>query len=204
MPSYFEDVGEFHRKFGLPHVDDGPPVELDRETLAYRTAFMLEELCEFSRAASTNDLPKMLDALVDLAYIAIGTAHFKRLPFDAAWAEVHRANMAKERGPTAARGHHLDVRKPDGWMPPDIEGVIEEHVKRIERKEGELLLNQVMERLNANGFGRTTRVVAGDGSTIYVYFKYSSPVPSILANLRDLFKDVPNVVVEYVGPTVAA
>lgn len=121
----YDDVGEFHRRFELPHSTDGnPPAALELSDLTYRIGFMLEELCEFNRAASQDDLAGMLDALVDLVYVAMGTAQLKRLPFNEAWVEVHRANMAKERGPTAARGHHLDVRKPKDWTPPLIEPII--------------------------------------------------------------------------------
>lgn len=129
--TFFDDVGAFHAKFELPHAEDGgPPEPLSMSDLTFRIGFMLEELTEFARAASQNDLPKMLDALVDLTYVALGTAHLKRLPFNEAWAEVQRANLAKERAASAddarsARGHRLDVVKPVGWKPPDIETVIE-------------------------------------------------------------------------------
>lgn len=128
--SFFTDVGEFHRAFDLPHSADGkPPTALTSDDLAFRIAFMMEELTEFTRAASQHDLAGMLDALVDLVYVACGTAHLKRLPFDEAWAAVHAANMRKVRAesaddPRSKRGHSLDVVKPIGWVAPDIEEII--------------------------------------------------------------------------------
>lgn len=153
----FQDVGDFHAKFDLPHVGDGKvPHGLDTSTFGYRYKFLLEELAEYADAqaapgvaAATRELMKeidvhlsllpidrdkvdlaaSLDALIDLNYISCGTAHLSHLPFDAGWAEVQRANMTKERATSALdarskRGHSLDVVKPKGWRPPDLEGVI--------------------------------------------------------------------------------
>jgi hypothetical protein len=44
-----------------------------------------------------TDLPKIADALVDLVYVALGTAHLHRLPWEALFTEVQRANVTKER-----------------------------------------------------------------------------------------------------------
>lgn len=149
-PSYFVDVGRFHEKFDLVHFGDcdGSPAPLDPDALAYRLGFLIEELEEFARSqgadvvagllaearahcsewpdapASTFGLADGADALVDLVYVALGTAHLMRLPFDACWAEVQRANMMKERATGAddqrsKRRHALDVVKPAGWKAPD-------------------------------------------------------------------------------------
>jgi predicted HAD superfamily Cof-like phosphohydrolase len=148
--TYFDDVAEFNRKFNLPHTGDGqPPQALSQEVLAYRFKFLLEELAEYalahgaeSLAVATRhlerrveqlvhqmrpnwvDLPKALDALIDLSYVSIGTAHFHRFPFHQGWNEVQRANLDKEPGPTVHRNHPLDVRKPEGWRGPDHEEVL--------------------------------------------------------------------------------
>lgn len=143
----FEDVGDFHRKFGLPAFPAVKPRFLSREELDFRCAFMVEELGEFFEAygmleaASTMrmvrarfieghyrdplgrpSLEKAADALGDLAYVVLGTAHFKGLPWDDIWAEIQRANMQKERASSASqssRGSSLDVVKPEGWKPPN-------------------------------------------------------------------------------------
>lgn len=146
--TYFDDVGEFHRKFDLPsEADPQPPAPLTPDVLSYRIAFMLEELAEFCESqgvktiagqlrsvmdlvrdmkveASTAGLADGGDALVDLVYVALGTAHLMRLPFNEMWDEVQRANLAKERairgGDTRSkRGHDLDVVKPAGWRGPE-------------------------------------------------------------------------------------
>lgn len=145
--SYYEDVEEFHRKMGLPHSNDGEaPHLLDHNVLLFRLGFMLEEIVEIIQAATRNDLPKVLDGLVDLTYVGIGTAALGRLPFDEAWNEVHRTNMAKERAsgsddPRSIRGHILDVVKPKGWTPPLILPIIEAATKKAADRENRISLS---------------------------------------------------------------
>lgn len=148
--SYYYDVGAFHEKFALPRADGSvPPRPLTADLVRYRGAFMLEELIEWFEAqgafgvashlceimedlkadtlltdAPMHGMADSADALVDLCYVALGTAHLSGLDFDAHWAEVQRANMSKERGRTAKRDHDLDVCKPEGWVGPDHEAIL--------------------------------------------------------------------------------
>ena len=89
----------------------------------------LEELDEFNLAADSDDVPGMFDALIDLVYVALGTAHILNLPWEAGWDQVQRANMAKVRaakdGSDSKRGSGWDVVKPDGWRAPDLEAVLQ-------------------------------------------------------------------------------
>lgn len=71
------------------------------------------------------DHAEALDAACDIVYVLFGL--MLRLGvtpdmFYAAFMEVTRANMAKAGGPTRADGKRL---KPEGWTPPDIQGVID-------------------------------------------------------------------------------
>ena len=148
----YELVAKFHDKFGLPHHFNStigfPDKELDgddvlalyrafhnliaardalrarKATACYRAGFLCEEVAEYLESVIRDDLPGIADALVDVNYVALGTAHFYGLPYDELFDEVQRANMDKVRGATGARGHALDVRKPEGWRPPDIEGIL--------------------------------------------------------------------------------
>lgn len=125
MTDYFKDVGEFHRKFGLPRYDDGrPPQLMEVDVMNFRHLFMQEELDEFLTAHVANNLEDAADALADLVYVALGTAHMMGLPMDDVWREVQRANMTKVRAksdvdPLSKRMHRLDVVKPPGFAPPD-------------------------------------------------------------------------------------
>ena len=133
MPDLFKDVGAFHRKFELPSWPTAPgPALPSMDVVEFRVGFLREELRELIVAFSRDDLPGAADALVDLVYVALGTAHLMGLPFNALWTEVQRANLAKERAagaadPRSRRGHALDVVKPPGWQPPDVAGVLRAH-----------------------------------------------------------------------------
>lgn len=122
------DIFEFHNKFNFikPH----QPSLLPNDLRDFRIKFMQEELDEFIDAHRKGDLAGCLDALVDLTYVALGTAFLMNLPFEPAWDAVHKANMLKVRAERAAdskRGTPFDVVKPPGWVPPDIQSIIEEY-----------------------------------------------------------------------------
>lgn len=117
MNNAFQDVVDFHKKFGIDYA--GPPRQLDAELEAFRTARMMEELKEYSDAKTLADKQ---DALVDLVYVALGTAHVHGMnQFPIGWWRVHMANMMKERVASAADsrfGHSHDIIKPPGWIAP--------------------------------------------------------------------------------------
>lgn len=119
--SHFNDVKEFHQKFGLIWADT--PGHLTTRKLVERIEFMSEELDEFIDAAHKQDLAQQADALVDLVYVALGTAVQLGLPWQALWDDVQAANMRKIRGMTK-RGHQVDVSKPPGWVGPQTEQIL--------------------------------------------------------------------------------
>lgn len=136
----FRDIGRFHGKFGLEPSSD-PGHRLPKDLLQFRIKFMIEELQEYARAVgqpiiyldesghttmSTEDefdSEKAFDGLIDLVYVALGTAFLHRFPFNKGWDRVQEANMAKERATGAddsrsTRKHSADIVKPAGWKPP--------------------------------------------------------------------------------------
>lgn len=132
--SNFDAVGDFHQKFGLPNVTYGgvkPTLIAPSELMLFRLKFLQEELIETTMAMAEGDLPKAADGLVDLVYVALGTAHLMGLPWEEIFDEVQRSNMAKERaqpdGSNSTRGSSFDVIKPDGWRPPDIASILRRH-----------------------------------------------------------------------------
>ncbi len=125
----YEDVAEFNHKFNLPMPNKVTP--LDKKTMEYRLGFLAEELSETIEAAEKGDMSGIADGLVDLVYVAIGTAIFMGLPWHELWDEVQRANMAKVpclRPEDSKRNNKYDIIKPEGWVPPDIEGILISHV----------------------------------------------------------------------------
>lgn len=142
----FQDVRDFHQKFELLCFDK--PARLTKRKLVERVEFMLEELLEFTQSAGLDmqvtrdedgewyshvepglsveeqDMAGQADALVDLVYVALGTAVMLGLPWDWLWDDVQRANMAKVRGMTK-RGHAVDVTKPPGWQGPQTQRILD-------------------------------------------------------------------------------
>ena len=120
------DIAAFHEKFGLAYT--GGPRELPASLAFFRAQFLVEELNEYTEGLKSGDLEQQLDALVDLVYVAIGTAYLQGFDFDEAWRRVHAANMAKIRTMRAAdskRGSTWDVVKPEGWQPPDLSDLVD-------------------------------------------------------------------------------
>lgn len=128
--SNFDDVGVFHTKFDLPSVttEGAGSREIDFELMDFRSKFLEEELIEFREGLDEADHAKMFDALLDLAYVAFGTAHLLGYPWQEGWERVQKANMAKVRaqadGSDSKRGSSFDVVKPAGWEPPDIKDLL--------------------------------------------------------------------------------
>lgn len=121
--NYFTDVQDFFDKFDLTY--EGLPRSLPHDVWKFRIKLMTEELFEYATAENNFE---ELDALVDLVYVAIGTACEHGFDFDEAWRRVHAANMRKVRarpdGSDSKRGSGHDVVKPAGWRPADLSDLV--------------------------------------------------------------------------------
>ncbi len=147
------DIEEFHERFGLTY--KGKPRALPDEMQELRNKLAREELDEYLLAVDrcanaiksyqdlfgtdrddmiAENLEDMLDALVDLVYVALGTAvACHGFDFRTAWRRVHDANMRKVRANNAGdskRGSALDVIKPAGWKPPSHSDLVSDHAHR--------------------------------------------------------------------------
>jgi len=122
-----KDIDNFHKKYGFEK-NEKIDIPDNSELINFRTAFLMEELAEYTNAITKKDAAGALDALVDIVYIALGTAWLFNLPFEKAWNEVQKANMSKIRAKdkTGKRGTKFDVVKPKDWKAPNIEKIIEE------------------------------------------------------------------------------
>jgi predicted HAD superfamily Cof-like phosphohydrolase len=121
----YDLIKEFHTKFGLEYKDK--PRTLSRDLRNFRLDFMEEELAEYAHASHQKDLAKELDALVDLVYVALGTAYLQGFNFNEAFKRVHEANMKKVRAnklTDSKRGSLYDVVKPEGWTAPDLTDLV--------------------------------------------------------------------------------
>ena len=120
----FNAVGWFHERFGLPHQGDKrEPHLISKELSDFRLQFLQEELDELREGYEKEDLVKIADALIDLVYVALGTAHFHHLPWEELFDEVQRSNLEKIRADNKSQSRRnsvFDVVKPKEWQPPRI------------------------------------------------------------------------------------
>lgn len=136
----FNDVRAFQEKFDLPRAE--APRLLPREHLEERFNFLLEELHEFKTAITTGDLEGLADALIDIVYVAKGTAVMMGLPWRELWDDVQRANMAKVKM-TGLANWKKNVGKPEGWVGPKTGEILIRAAAR--HPAGQLAIKHVLE-----------------------------------------------------------
>jgi len=118
------DINEMHKKYGVHDWVKQNPERL-QQFLDFRLKFLYEEYNETSLAVNGRDPEEIVDGLIDVCVIAIGTLDAFGIDAYKAWDDVHRANMSKERGVKPSRPNPLgmpDLVKPDGWKGPDHSG----------------------------------------------------------------------------------
>jgi len=103
---------------GLPNVELNV---LNDKQAEWMHKFCLEELDEFTLARQEQDIPAMVDAVLDLIYGAMGTLKKMGLTREQVYQSmmyIHEANMTKKKG-TTHRGHEEDAVKPESFVPPE-------------------------------------------------------------------------------------
>lgn len=122
--NWVADIAEMHRKYGVKEAVANFDKEKFQKFLEFRINFLQEELDELKAAQNADDV---VDALIDLCVVAIGTLDAYNVNSYLAWDQVHTANMAKEVGIKASRPNPLglpDLIKPTmethgyDWEPP--------------------------------------------------------------------------------------
>lgn len=127
--NWVQDINDMHRKFGVHKWVSEQVVAGDKEKLqeflGFRLRFLQEELGEMAVACDEKNPEEIVDALIDLCVVAIGTLDAYGIDAYKAWNEVHTANMAKEPGVKESRPNPLglpDLIKPEGWTGPNHNG----------------------------------------------------------------------------------
>jgi len=137
MMTIRDQVSAFHAVMGV----DCPacPTVPSADVVRLRARLIAEEFCEtmaslYPRSnwdairvllmaqfdnSPSPDMIGLADGLADLDYVVEGTRQAFGIDGAPIAAEVHRSNMAKLGGPKDANGK---IRKPDGWLPPDVAG----------------------------------------------------------------------------------
>ena len=139
---WFIDIQEMHNKYKVhPRIATFTKAEF-RAFMEFRLNFLQEELNEAKLAfADQEELADVLmikkraedivDAMIDLCVVAIGTLEAFDVDAHLAWDRVLDANMKKEVGIKPSRPNPLglpDLVKPEGWESPthkDNVGLVE-------------------------------------------------------------------------------
>ena len=121
----FEMVRDFHEAFGQ-RVGSKPwlPYGDERDL---RMRLMKEEMKEYEQAEHNNDLNNLAVELADIIYIACGTAVSYGIPLDDVFNAIHQANMNKLVDGKVIRREDGKIKKPEGWQPADIEGILKKY-----------------------------------------------------------------------------
>ena len=118
---WVNDINRMHNKYGTREwINNASPFEL-KMFLKFRIDFLREEYDETREAMVMEDAEEIVDGLIDLCVIAIGTLDAMGVNAHKAWDEVYKANMAKEVGVKESRPNPLgvpDLIKPEGWQAP--------------------------------------------------------------------------------------
>lgn len=154
LKKLIDDVMVIHKKMGAPL-----PEGTDYTHAIHRMNFLLEELTELTEACGLTigvkhvngkDIPQVfevigfsnfneeeiIDGLVDLIYVAIGTGIYfgyhntigDKTLLEIAWDRVQRANDRKipvESQKESKRGVRFDLKKPEGWQKPTFSDLIQ-------------------------------------------------------------------------------
>jgi len=116
--AWAEDICEMHEKYGVFEKVQAFDKEKLNKFLEFRIKFLEEEMNELSTAETADDV---VDALIDLCVVAIGTLDLFDVSASIAWDRVHEANMNKQVGIKESRPNPLglpDLIKPEGWTAP--------------------------------------------------------------------------------------
>jgi predicted HAD superfamily Cof-like phosphohydrolase len=116
MTNVFNDSLKFMTASGQT---DAPNKKLSKLYLS----LIKEEYKELRDAVKAKDEVEILDALIDILVVTIGTAHAMGYDAEGAWNEVMKTNFAKidpETGAVRRRAEDGKILKPEGWKEPEL------------------------------------------------------------------------------------
>ena len=114
--NWVKDINKMHDKYGVHDWIKNNPQKL-MDFLDFRLRFLYEEANETSLAVDARDAEEIVDGLIDVRVIAIGTLDAFDVDATKAWERVFRDNMRKELGQKDSRPNRLglpDLLKPKG------------------------------------------------------------------------------------------
>ena len=125
--NWVKDIQDMQHKYGVKKWmhDNQDDTEKLRSYLEFRIKFIREELMETEAALTNDDAEEIVDGLIDICVVAIGTLDAFGVDPYKAWDEVLKANLSKQVGVKPERPNPLglpDLIKPEGWESPSHEG----------------------------------------------------------------------------------
>lgn len=120
--SWYWDIGHMHEKYGVDKWLQEASLEKEKELMKLRMRMLTEEYAETMNAYLQGDAEEVIDGLIDLCVIAIGTLDIAGVNGELAWQKVLTANLEKEVGIKEGRPNPLglpDLVKPTNWKAPD-------------------------------------------------------------------------------------
>ena len=120
LPIVSEDMKMMHDFYGVRDAMKHDPEWL-KELLTFRFKFLQEELTEGMKAIDTSEPDEIVDSLIDLVVVAVGTLDLFDVDFKKSWYRVLAANMNKTPGIKESRPNPLglpDLIKPPSWEAP--------------------------------------------------------------------------------------
>ena len=117
------DIANMHTHYGFDTKIDALTPAQKFELLKFRVDFLTEELDDIkANSTATNFVAdEVVDGLIDLIVVAVGTLDIFEVDMRTAWDRVHQCNMSKEVGVKPTRPNPLglpDLIKPSGWAAP--------------------------------------------------------------------------------------
>jgi len=123
------DINQMHSKYGVHDWVDGEIKNNEwsrlHKFMDFRLKFIQEELDETLKAHADQNKEELVDGLIDIVVVALGTLDAFGVDSEKAWNEVLKANMQKEVGQKETRPNPLglpDLIKPEGWKGPNHDG----------------------------------------------------------------------------------
>lgn len=115
------DIASMHEHYGFHQAIEGLNKDQLKQLLEFRLNFITEENNELNLAYKNGDAEEIVDALIDIIVVSIGTLDLFVVDSVKAWNAVHFANMSKKVGIKESRPNPLglpDLVKPEGWQAP--------------------------------------------------------------------------------------
>ena len=126
--NWVKDMRDMASKYNIQDAVNNLDNKQLKAFLQFRINFLQEELDEMKSAATPGepiDSEEVVDALIDLCVVAIGTLDLFDVNAYEAWNEVLEANMIKKVGVKETRPNPLglpDLIKPKDWKTPSHKG----------------------------------------------------------------------------------